>query len=324
MIELDLFALRAFVAVCESRNLTEAARHLGITQAAVSQRIKRLEAQLKIRLIDRALRPVERTPAGQLLYERARAILADVNRIDVDLSERSDRPLPELRLGIADSLGSTLVPPLVDAIKDSVAQLAIRVDSSANICKSLVQRELHVVVSSDPLSERDDLERHELYREPMVLVLKGSEGADRRDALATLKSLARERPFIRYSPVSPLARQIETHLQRIGLEPPRNLEFNLSEAILEMVKQGLGWTITTPLCLLQARVDFRELTILKLPLGGMSRSLSLLARRHELGSLPRRLSATIRRIVQERVVRQIGKELPWLLPMVRVPSAARA
>src|SRR5690606_21137662 len=119
-----------------------------------------------------------------------------------------------------------------------------------------------------------------------------------------------------YSPVSPLARQIETHLRRLGVEPPYNLEFNASEAVLEMVHHRLGWTITTPLCLLQGRADFSKIAISRLPLGGVSRSISLLARRHELGLLPRRLSAISCGIIDQTVVRRIGHALPWALPLV--------
>jgi DNA-binding transcriptional LysR family regulator len=209
---IDFCTLRTFVAVCERRNLTEVARHFGTTQAAVSQRLKRLEIQMRVQLIDRELWLIEPTPAGQILLERARRILAEIDQVEVDLSEQNNLPLRELRLGIADSLGSTLVPPLVSAIRDSISRLAIRVDSSTDLCKLLLQRELHAVVSSDPLSQRDDLERHDLYHEPMVLVFHRKEKIDENSELSILQHLTRTRPFIRYSPVSPLAQQVETQL----------------------------------------------------------------------------------------------------------------
>lgn len=317
---IDFCTLRTFVAVCERHNLTEVARHFGTTQAAVSQRLKRLETRMRVQLIDRELRPIKPTPAGQILLERARRILAEIDQVEVDLSEQNNLPLRELRLGIADSLGSTLVPPLVSAIRDSISRLAIRVDSSTDLCKLLLQRELHAVVSSDPLSQRDDLERYDLYHEPMVLVFHRKEKIDESSELSILQHLTRTRPFIRYSPVSPLAQQVETHLQRLRLEPPRNLEFNASEGIMEMVRHELGWTITTPLCLLQGRVDFQQLIIRKLPFSGMSRTITLLARRNELGTLPRRLSVISCAIIKEQVIERIGGYLPWLAPMISVPS----
>jgi hypothetical protein len=98
------------------------------------------------------------------------------------------------------------------------------------------------------------------------------------------------------------------------LEPPRNLEFNASESIMEMVRNELGWTIMTPLYLLQ------QLTIRKLPFSGMSRAITLLARRNELGTLPRRLSVISCAIIKEQVIERIGRYLAWLAPMISVPS----
>jgi DNA-binding transcriptional LysR family regulator len=315
MIAIDLLALRTFAVVCELRSLTDAARHLGTTQAAVSQRLKKLETQLRAHLVDRDLRPLAPTPAGQVLLEGACRIFAEVAQIEVALLDRNRLPLPELRLGITDSLSSALVPSLVNAVKDSVNQLAVRVDSSAALCKMLVQRELHSVISSDPLSERDDIERHELCREPMVLVRRAGE-VPASDEPETLKRLAANQPFIRYSPISPLAQQIETHLRRLRLAPPRNLEFNASEGILEMVRHGLGWTITTPLCLVQSRVDLTQLSICKLPFGEMSRSI----RRDELGALPCRLASISCGIISEKVLDGLRRQLPWLARMIKIPA----
>jgi DNA-binding transcriptional LysR family regulator len=321
---IDISGLRTFVAVCEHRNLTDVARRFGTTQAAVSLRLKRLEVHLRVQLIDRELRPLKTTPAGQLFLERARRILAEVDQLEVDLSEQTEFPLRELRLGITDSLGWTLVPSFVSAIKDSASRLAIRVDSSVALGRLLLEREIHAVISSDPLAHRNDLERFELYREPMVLVYCRDEKVCGNDELALLGNLSRDRPFIRYSPISPLAQQIEMHLRRRDLDPPRNLEFNGSEGILEMVRHGLGWTITTPLCLLQGRVDFQQFVIRKLPFSGMNRSISLLARRNELGTLPRRLACISSTIIKHEVIERISELLPWIASLVSVPMEAQA
>jgi DNA-binding transcriptional LysR family regulator len=322
MIEFDFVGLRTFLAVCEKRSMTEAARHLGTTQSAVSQRLKKLEQKSKFRLIDRQLRPIGPTPAGQALLQRARRILSEIDKLEFELSRRTELPIPELRLGIADSLGSALAPALVSTIRKSVSQLAIRVDASIDLCRLFLDRDLHAIFSSDPLQDRDDLERHEIYREPMILALPIEELVEGEADLPRLERLVRTLPFIRYSPVSPLARQIEVHLRRLGVVPARDLEFNESETILEMVRHGLGWTITTPLCLLQSRVSFDDVAVCRLSSSGISRSFSFICRRNELGSLSRHLFQTSSAVIQERVVRRIAEELPWLLGSVSVVPVA--
>lgn len=315
---IDIAGLRTFVAVCELGNLTSVARHFGTTQAAVSQRLKRLESHVAVPLIDRDLRPLQPTLAGQILLQRARYILSEFDQIEADLMDHGRFPLQELRLGIADSLSFALVPPLVSVIKDSVHQLSVRVDSTIGVSQLLLKRELHAVISSDPLSDRDDMERHALYNEPMVLVLGKNDAKNDCGDLPLLQHLSRTSAFIRYSPVGPLNKQIETHLRRLGLDPPRTLEFNTSEDTVEMVRQGLGWTITTPLCLLQSRVNLQELQVRKLPFSGASRTITLVARRDELGTLPRRLAAVSCAIIHENVVQRIGSEFSWLIPLMGV------
>ncbi|KUJ70228.1 LysR family transcriptional regulator [Streptomyces albus subsp. albus] len=63
--------LRAFVAVCDSGSLSAVARELGCTQSAVSQRVKRLERELGITLLERQPRGVAPTQAGGILHRSA-------------------------------------------------------------------------------------------------------------------------------------------------------------------------------------------------------------------------------------------------------------
>src|SRR6218665_4080959 len=63
--DFNLFrAIEVFVAVVETRHVTQAAQMLGITQSAASQHLKNLETALGVRLFDRNLRPIELTRAG--------------------------------------------------------------------------------------------------------------------------------------------------------------------------------------------------------------------------------------------------------------------
>jgi DNA-binding transcriptional LysR family regulator len=318
--QVDLIGLQTFLTVCEKHSLTEAARALGTTQSAVSQRLKKLEDQTRHRLLDRQLRPIGPTAAGQILFERARRILGEFEQLELELAGRSNILIRELRLGIADSLASALVPPLVEAIRPSVNQLIVRVANSGDLARLLLERGLHAIISGDPLLDRDDLDRWEVYSEPLVLVLPAGFSQESMQKVESLRRLATKLPFIRYSPVSPLARQIETHLRRLGLTLPRNLEFNDSEAIAEMVAHGLGWTITTPLCVLQARVAFTSISLLKLPAGGLNRSLTLLCRHNELGQLPHRLLQLSCAIIETRVKQRVEAEWPWLASRISVAT----
>ncbi len=72
---LDLTALRSFVAVADAGGVTRAAGFLNLTQSAVSMQLKRLEESLATNLLDRTARQIALTPAGEKLLGYARRML---------------------------------------------------------------------------------------------------------------------------------------------------------------------------------------------------------------------------------------------------------
>ena len=73
---LDLTALRSFVAVADAGGVTRAAGLLNLTQSAVSMQIKRLEEALGLTLLDRSRRGVALTAEGEQLLRYARRMVA--------------------------------------------------------------------------------------------------------------------------------------------------------------------------------------------------------------------------------------------------------
>jgi len=72
---MELRQLAYFVAIAEERNFTRAAQRIPIAQPAISQQIRRLEAELGERLFLRDRRGIRLTPAGQALLPHARTTL---------------------------------------------------------------------------------------------------------------------------------------------------------------------------------------------------------------------------------------------------------
>lgn len=73
---LDLTALRSFLAIADAGGVTRAAGSLNLTQSAVSMQIKRLEDMLQVQLLDRSARRVSLTASGEQLLGYARQMLA--------------------------------------------------------------------------------------------------------------------------------------------------------------------------------------------------------------------------------------------------------
>ena len=73
---MELRHLRYFVAIAEEGSFTAAAERLWVAQPGLSSQIRRLEAELGLRLFERHTRGVTLTPEGTLVLERARVALA--------------------------------------------------------------------------------------------------------------------------------------------------------------------------------------------------------------------------------------------------------
>jgi DNA-binding transcriptional LysR family regulator len=77
----ELRQLRCLVAIVDAGTLTDAARELGVSQAAVSRTLAALEGELGSRLLRRTARQVTVTAAGQRVLVRARRLLSDVDQL---------------------------------------------------------------------------------------------------------------------------------------------------------------------------------------------------------------------------------------------------
>jgi DNA-binding transcriptional LysR family regulator len=113
MIKSDLADLSAFVAVARAGGFRDAARASGGSASGLSEAVRRLEAQLGVRLLNRTTRSVATTEAGQGLLERLGPALAEVeSALDVVNGFR-DRPAGALRLNVPVSAARLVLPDIV-------------------------------------------------------------------------------------------------------------------------------------------------------------------------------------------------------------------
>ena len=268
----DLRALEVFATAVEAGSMTAGAKRLGLSQSGVSQSVRHLEDALGVELIDRAVRPMGLTRAGHDLHQRARRLLAEAGNTAQAVRRAAHVGESQLRIGLVDSLAVSVGPDLARQLRAEGGGCLLHSGQSLSHVEALRRRELDLVIGSDTmLVEHAGLTVYPLLAEPLVLALP----ADYRPTDAGLEQVTSDLELVAYSEHAALARQVSLHLNRLRLKPRCRLAFDSTDVVFRMVGEGLGFAITTPLCLLQGREQLARVRIVPLPGPTVRRHLSI-------------------------------------------------
>jgi DNA-binding transcriptional LysR family regulator len=304
---LNLRMIEMFVAVVQQDGMTNAAHRLGTTQSAVSQAITAIEAGLGAQLIDRSVRPMQLTRFGGKFYEHAVELLRRSRELEqvVDL-QQNDR-LSLVRIGMSDSFASTVGPHLLREIAPLASRWSVASGVQHTSLKALQEQLVDLMITSEDVGRSPHLIVLSVLREPFFIVApKGMPVGD-----GSIEDLAARLPLIRYSARAFIGRQVEMYLQHHDVTLPRQYELDTSDAVLAMVKAGLGWTITTPLCVLKTLPALHDFQYLPLEAPGAVRRLRLVAHRDHHAQLWERVAATARAIMKDEWIPPIRALVPW-------------
>ena len=126
---LDLTALRSFVAVSDAGGVTRAAGILNLTQSAVSMQLKRLEESLDVSLLDRSSRTIALTPAGEQLLGYARSMLK-INDEALDRMTATEFE-GELKLGVPHDIIYPAIPAVLKHFAADFPRMQVRLISAS-------------------------------------------------------------------------------------------------------------------------------------------------------------------------------------------------
>lgn len=154
--------LKTFLAVAEYRKMSEAARHLYISQPTVSQVIADLEEEYRAQLFERFSKELHITAAGELLLDHAREIVAIHERLEQSMKNiNSRRPL---RIGATLTIGNTMMGSLVEKLQTAHPDIDVTVfvDNTRIIEHRLIHNELDIALVEGIIT------RSEIITQPVI------------------------------------------------------------------------------------------------------------------------------------------------------------
>jgi DNA-binding transcriptional LysR family regulator len=310
----DWDLLASWVYVVEAGSISDAAVRLGISQAGVSQRIKVLETILDTTLLDRTTRPARPTAAGQRLFEHATILLQGADQMVESVRNVTRARRVVVRLGCVDSFAATIGPIIIRALSGTSHHIRLWSGITPTLDGQLETRQLDMAVTTTSLSQAPGIRRQKLFSEPYVVVLPKNFEVDR---ITTIADLSKHLQLVRYSARSVIGQHVDAYLAANQENIERTCEFDATDPMLSLVAAGLGFALTTPLCVWQSRQYVPDVRVLPLssfsrhgrPYQGLSRSFFLAYRENELGNLPADLYDLLRRSFERQVSRDIAAAL---------------
>ena len=313
--EFDLHALEVFVMTVELGGMSQCAAHLQITQSAVSQTIARIESSIGTALFDRSMRPLGLTASGKTLFARGQALIAQARSTYEEVREGANLPISNITLAMSFSLANLLTTPIMSELGARADRWNIRSGISMEHQGEFLAREIDMLVTgSFNLEHRGALELHPVFEESFILVFPKPyrEPVDLSGKLPTI-------PLVRFSRLTGTGQQIERQIVRMKLKLPHVIEVESSHQQMALVAAGLGWTITTPVCLAAVPELLQHLRPEPMTRGRFSRSVQVVARANELGDLPRQTAAVCKRVLREQAFVKVIAEYGWIEQELRWP-----
>jgi DNA-binding transcriptional LysR family regulator len=226
--------LKTFAAVASEGSFAAAAARVALTQAAVGQQMRTLEAELRRPLFARQGKVVVLNDAGRELVPQVRRLLGLYEQM-LSPATAADAMAGTVHLGAVVSAVRPLIQATL-ALKAKHAALDLHVSAAKSI--ELIERvqsgALDAAIAVREPGARPELVWTSLYAEPMVLL------APRKLEGSNPRVLLQSQPFIRFDPAQHTGRLVERTLRRLRVKPAELLELNALEGIVELVRSGLG------------------------------------------------------------------------------------
>lgn len=237
---MDIKQLNYFLAIVEEGNITKAAERLHIAQPHLTQQLKLIEDELKVKLIERTTRKFQITDAGKRLWHRSKQMMELMESTVKELKDFNEGLEGTLSIGTISSSGDILLPQRICSFNKKYPNInfEIREGSTNEILELLKSGLIEIGIIRTPLNS-EIYESISLPSEPMVAASSDSMYWESNEKDIYLSDLA-DKPLLvhrRYE------KAIVELCNQAGVEPRILCKIEDTRSILLLAKTGMGVAI---------------------------------------------------------------------------------
>ncbi len=238
----------SFSMIVKSGSITEAARRINISQAALSRSMLTLEEAVSSKLFIRNRSGVQLTEAGKILYEFSKKLISDVNAVELNLDDKSQSDCIKLRVGTHEALAIYFWPSFLEQFKKLHPEIIISLMSGRihYLAQGLQNRDFNLILTVEPM-EHPQFKIFPLFENSFRFYkgpkkLTSSHFLLRKNEL-TLRELNQLPILTDINAHLSQSQSVSRFLLQMGLTLDNLFELNSFEAAIRLASNGLGIAI---------------------------------------------------------------------------------
>lgn len=285
MAPFDLVDLKLFVHVCESGTITAGAQAMPMALPSASERIRAMEARMRLQLLERDRRGVAPTAAGRSLLQHARQMLRQVDSLQDELNAFGAGLKGHVRLFCNTSAMSEHLPDRIGAFLLDHAGISVSLEERRSEDSVAALRDgigdLAVISGS---VDCDGLQTIRFVPDPLVLIVPQGHALDGGGRLSLSLGDAAAYPFVGMEDGSALQAHVGQFAGRQGKRLDYRIRLGSFEAVCRLVGRGVGIAIVPRVVAVR---HARRTGIRHIPLSDAWARRELLFCARDFGGLPR-------------------------------------
>lgn len=301
---MEFHQLTYFLAAAQTQNFRKAAELSLVAQSALSRQIAALEDELGVELFTRKKKRVTLTTAGQEFALYVRNALEQLQEGQQFLAELQAGQRGTIRIGCIESLASAFLPALFASFHQQYPniRLKVRVNHTDELIRLVEQGEVELGLILDPGLQSELLVVKELFRQPLHLLVSAQHLLAQMEASAvTLEQIVTE-PLLLLDETSRMGQITKRIFARRRLSISPLVEIESVEGLKEMVRQGIGVTLTLPALIRPSQIG-NDLALL--PIAGLEEEFNFALVYRRVGSISRAAREFINAIAQQAMNKRL-------------------